>query len=87
MLGDICADKNVKIIMEETKNVNCEEGGINSNKLWQLKKKLTRKFNESPTAMIDKKGDLITSSKEIKELAIETFSNRLKRNEVKKSPF
>jgi hypothetical protein len=83
MLGEKCAERNVKIIYEETKNINCEDGGINSNKLWQLKKKLCPKLPDPPTAMINKDGHLVTSNIEIKELALDTFEKRLERNERK----
>ena len=47
-----------KIVKDEVDKVNCEEGGFNSGHLWRLKNKLRPKYNNYPTAMIDKEGKL-----------------------------
>ena len=39
-LADLCAENNYNKIKEEIAGIKCEEGGINSGKLWKLKKKL-----------------------------------------------
>ena len=40
-LADLCAESNYNKIREEISDIKCEEGGINSGKLWKLKKKLS----------------------------------------------
>ena len=39
-LADMCAQTNYDIIKEEIKNIDCEEGGVHSGHLWNLKKNL-----------------------------------------------
>ena len=85
LLGHLLAEKNVKIIKQETKGINCEIGGVNSNKLWQLKKKLCKKATDPPSAMINSEGDLITSNSDIKKEALKTFSTHLERNPINES--
>ena len=36
-LAELCAEKNFKVICDEISNIKCDEGGINSGKLWRLK--------------------------------------------------
>ena len=47
-----------------------EDRGFNPGKLWKLKKKLSPKLGEPPTAMLDTKGKLLTSEEDIKAEAI-----------------
>ena len=35
-----CAEENVRIIEEELRDPECDEGGLNIGKLWELKKRL-----------------------------------------------
>ena len=46
--------------------MSCEEGGFNPGKLWQLKKKLSPKHRDPPTAMRDSNGNILTYDEEIK---------------------
>ena len=77
-LSEMCADDNKKTVEEECEGLACEKGGVNAGKLWQLKKKLRGIYNEPPTAMLDTHGNLVTSSKALEELTIETYIERLK---------
>ena len=52
--------------MQEVKDINCEEGGTHSGKLWKLKKILCPKLRDPPTAMKDKHGNLVTAPDLIK---------------------
>ena len=52
-LADKYAESNRKYIQEEIDGIKCEEGGINSGKLWKLKKKLCPKLRDPQTAMLD----------------------------------
>ena len=66
-LADKFAEENYKIIKEEIKDMECDEGGINAGKLWKLKKKLSPKKQDVPTAMLDQHGNLVTSETGIKK--------------------
>ena len=83
----MCAQSNYEKIKEEIDNINCDEGGFNSGHLWKLKKKLSPKCRDPPTAMLDKAGNLVTSNQAIEELAIDTYKkrleNRVMRDELK----
>ena len=83
-LAEKCAKSNYDKIMSEIKNIDCEEGGVNSGNLWKLKPKLSPKCRDPPTAMMDGDGNLVTSPHLIEKLALETFSKRLQNRPMKK---
>ena len=66
--------ENFKMIETETNKYNCEDGGFNSGKLWNLKKHLFPKHRDPPTAMLDDDGNLITTSDDINELALQKLA-------------
>ena len=82
-LADLCAKSNYAKINEEIKNIKTDEGGLNSGYLWQLKRKLNPKCRDPPTAMVDKKGNIVTSAKAIEALALDTYFDRLKNRKIK----
>ena len=82
-LAEKCAQENIKIIEDEIRGISCQEGGINSSKLWGLKKKLFPKANEAPTAMVDSKGNLLTNQKAINDEAVKVFEKRLTNRKIK----
>ena len=82
-LADLCAQANYMKICDEISDIKCDEGGINSGKLWQLKKKLSPRCRDPPTAMVDLDGKLLTSEKNVEKLAIEVFENRLRNRDMK----
>ena len=55
-----------KKIMSEIKVMSSEDGGYNPGHLWKLKKKLSPRHMEPPTAMRDSEGKLLTSKEDIK---------------------
>ena len=61
--GDNIFDK----IKDEIDGMNCEDGTVNSGKLWKLKKKLHRDFADPPTAMKNSEGELLTNKNDILE--------------------
>ena len=65
-LAEMCAEDNLKKIENEVRNINCEEGGVNSGALWKLKKKLNPKSRDPPTAIQDEAGNMVSSSEKIK---------------------
>ena len=70
-------------VVEELSKLKPDEGKINAQKLWKLKKKLFPKCRDPPAAFIDKHGNLITTKNAIEQRALEAYSERLKSNEVK----
>ena len=83
-LAEKCAKSNYDKIMDEIKDIDCEDGGVNIGNLWKLKRKLSPKCRDPPTAMMDGDGNLVTSPHLIESLALETFSRRLKNRPMKK---
>ena len=72
-------------IMTEVKGMeDSEDGGFNSGRLWKLKKKLSPKVSDPPTAMINSVGKLITSEDDIKAEAIKHYKNVFKEREISK---
>ena len=82
-MADKCAQRNYETIKEEIDKIDCQEGGVNSSHLWKLKKKLSPKCRDPPTAMLDLKGNLVTSEQAIEALAVETFRKRLENRQIK----
>ena len=52
-------------------------------KLWSLKRKLRGIVAEPPTAMIDSRGNLVTTSSTIEKLTMETYKERLEPPSIK----
>ena len=82
-LADKCAEDNYKKIKEEIKDMECDEGGINAGKLWKLKKKLSRRQTDPPTAMLDQEGNLVTSPLGIQKIATEHYMKILENRDIK----
>ena len=72
----MCAEDNLKIVKEACNGLTSEEGGVNATKLWQLKRKLRGIALEPTTAMIDSKGNLVTTSKSIEALTMEVLKDK-----------
>ena len=71
-------------IKERTSGIDCEDGGLNSGNLWNLKKEIFPKSRDPPTAMIDPlSGNLLTSEDKIEEAAINVYTERLKNRPMK----
>ena len=69
---------------DRTGGIDCEYGGINSGKLWNLKKEIFPKNRDPPTAMIDpESGNLLTSEDKIEEAAVRVYEERLKNKPMK----
>ena len=82
-LANKCAKDNIAKITEEISGIECDNGGTNSGKLWQLRKKLCPKSRDPPTAMLDDLGNLVTSPTTIEKLALETYRKRLENRPIK----
>ena len=82
-LADMCAETNYEKIKEEIDSIKSEDGGVHYGQLWKLKKKLSPKCRDPPTAMLDKHGNLVTSEQAIEALAVETYRKRLENRVIK----
>ena len=72
-----------KNIMNEVKGIeDSEDGGFNAGRLWKLKKKLSPKASDPPTAMLNSDGKLITSDDDIKAEAVKHYKNVFKEREI-----
>ena len=74
--------KNMRIIKEELDKMKENEGGMNPNKLWKMKKRLCPNARDPPCAMLDRNGNLLTTNKAIEERAIEVYAERLSGNKM-----
>ena len=82
-LADKCAEENRRKIIDQIEGLECNDGGVNSGRLWKLRKKLFPRSRDPPTAMLDTMGNLVTNPKVIEEMAIKTFTDRLKNKPIK----
>ena len=82
-LADLCAEENYQKIKEEIKGLEIEKGGLNAGNLWKLKKKLSPRGQDPPTAMSYKAGNLVSSTAGIKKLASEHFQKVLENRPIK----
>ena len=64
-----------KIEQELQNKGDCEDGGLNSGKLWKLKKKLAPRISEPPSAMEDSEGNVLTSEEDILNEAVKHYKS------------
>ena len=76
------AKKNFETVKAEVNNMKPSENGMNSKRLWKLKKNLCPNSRPPPTAMLDSRGNLLTTDLAIEERALEVFENRLEGNNI-----
>ena len=81
-LADKFGDNIFVKIKEEIEGMNCEDGAVNSGKLWKLKKKLHSNFPDPPTAMRDSKGKLLTEKTDILEETVQHYERVLKNRKI-----
>ena len=71
-------------IKSSTGDTNDSDGAITSKRLWNLKKEIFPKGRDPPTAMRDPtSGNLLTSSENILEAAVNVYSRRLENRPMK----
>ena len=63
------ADKNFKKLKQQLDKIKHNENGGNTHEMWKLRNKMCPKNCDPPTAMTDKKGNLLTSDKAIQDRA------------------
>ena len=77
-LADLCAENYNRLINEEINDIDCESGGVQSDRFWALKKRLFPKSRDPPTAMLDEFGNLVTCQETIENEALKVYQQRLK---------
>ena len=82
-LADKFADNIFEKIKEEIDGMNCEDGAINSGKLWKLKKKLHKNFVDPPTAMKDSNGNMLTKGHDILDATVKHYQKVLENRTIK----
>ena len=82
-LAEKYSEKMYKTIKREIDGINCEEGGFNSGHLWTLKNKLIPKHNDTPAAMVDNEGKLLTDTKEILKEAENHYTKVFEKTNIK----
>ena len=71
-------------ITRNTGNIYPEDGGVDSGKLWNLKRQMFPKCRDPLTAMKDPiSGNLLTTNDKINDAAVNVFSERLKNRPMK----
>ena len=70
-------------VVQELKTMKPDGCKINSQKFWNLKKKICPKSKDPPSAMVDSDGNLLTTLEDIENRAIEVHTERLKPNQIK----
>ena len=56
---------------------------LDPQKFWKIRKQLCPKSHDPPSAMIDERGNILTSQKSIEARALDVYTKRLKGNEMK----
>ena len=76
-----------KEVQTEVENIRYDEGGLNSGNLWRLKNKINKKYpNDSPTAMKDDHGNLITGKTDILNHTMNHFKKVLTNRPINDKP-
>ena len=84
-VSDLIAEKNRNKVVENFKSLSKQDGNLNNNNAWSLKRKVFPKHKESlPFAKKNCDGKLISSHKQLKDLYLETFVHRLRHRPIKK---
>ena len=73
-LANIVAEDNYAKIKEELKGIDCNDGEMNAGKLWKIKKKLSPRHMDTPTAILGTGGNLVTSVEGIKNIASDHYT-------------
>ena len=69
-------------LKQQLEKIKLDDNMINAHEIWKLRKKMSPKNSDPPTAMTDKKGNLLTSDEAIQTRALEAYSERLGNNKI-----
>ena len=82
-LSTMCAEDNFQIVQDACAGLSCEKGGVNAGRFWKLKTRLRSIVTEPPTAMLDSRGNLVTTGSAIDALTMEMYQDRLQAHNIK----
>ena len=71
------AENTFNKLKQQLEKIKLDDNMINAHEIWKLRKKMSPKNRDPPTAMTDKKGNLLTSDEAIQNRALEAYSERL----------
>ena len=77
-IAELKAEENFKRLFENVKHLIDNTENLNSLKMWQLRKKISSKKTDVPTAKKNEKGELITVPSELLRLYESTYKERLR---------
>ena len=83
LLADAFAERNAAVIDEHFKELSNEDGQLSVIKMWSLKKKLSVQNTETPMAMQDSSGNLISGKSSLIKLYQTTYEERLSHKPIK----
>ena len=76
-LNEKYSEKMYDKIKSEIDSLNNDEGTMNVGNFWNLKRKLSPKPSDPPTAMLDRNGNLLTDAKDIVDEAVKHYQDVL----------
>ena len=79
------AENKYHSVVEELKKMKPNNGKIDAQRFWKLKKKIFPKSRDPPSAMLDKFNNLLTTQAAIEARALEVYSERLQPNPTKEN--
>ena len=68
---------------DQVKNLETLQGSFSQTGMWNVKSKLFPRPSDPPMAKLDSHGNLITSQEALKQLYLDTYTQRLKHREIK----
>ena len=78
-----CVKENRDKVIENFKSFGENQGSVNTNGMWNVKKKIFPKINPTkPTGKKNSRGQIITSPEGLKILYLETFKQRLRHRPI-----
>ena len=76
------AENTLNKLKQQLEKIKLDDNMINAHEIWKLRKKMSPKNRDPPTAMTDKKGNLLKSDEAIQTRALEAYSERLGNNKI-----
>jgi hypothetical protein len=86
IISKLSSDRNAKIVKQQLGQLNDPNGSFSRNGMWKVKAKLLPRQRDPPTAKRDSQGNIITKTESLKQLYLDTYTNRLQPR-VMKSEF
>ena len=78
-----CANRNSKIVKEYVQHLDAVSGNFSQLGMWKLKNKLCPTQADPPMAKKDKFGSLITAPNLLRQLYLDTYTDRLRNREIR----